>query len=771
MGPTRRTLLRPDTIDLIGPQYDNLDRSEASRTLLICSAPRTASYELCRLLLAAGIGVPHEYFHEGYARTAAARWGIEGDPLHQDNIGGYIQALRKNRTQGGVFAVKVQYWEFDRWLRNVHGEALFRNASIVHLFRPDVARQFKSMRAAMMTGRWDFSSRASRPPQPDTLAEALNSLELILQEDAGWRRLFALLDVAPLFITTDDVVDRPRETVSRIAQLTGVSVNQTRLDQSLAASKPYGRDRKTEQKVGRMVETLRGTAFTSSQPLASPQQEQPEAWQTEPAVAAQILEGSDLFDGEWYCRTYPDVAAAKFDPALHYLIYGAKEGRNPSALFDTNFYLARYPDVARSGLNPLLHFIRWGLAEGRSPRPATPIDPAPRLAEKFYFELSPSPLVHRSVRPIAFYLPQFHAIPENDAWWGEGFTEWTNTRKARPLFDGHRQPRTPTAHLGYYDLSDTETLQKQVAMAKAAGLYGFCFHFYWFAGKTLLEKPLLKILKDATIDLPFCLSWANENWTRQWDGQDDEVLIAQEHSEADTLAFFDHVQKYFEDDRYIRIDGRPVLIIYRPKSIALIETLQRVLRDRAREKGWPDLYLIFGQTFGETDPRDVGFDAAVEFPPQFTQGTVSPVETIPGSAGNIFDYEALALSFCEQPSPPYKKFRGVTLGWDNTARRSDRGNVFHGFSLSAYARWLSHACKAVADDPHLTPNEKFVFINAWNEWGEGTYLEPDTRYGLGYLEATKRALAHRNAGTSRPRISVLVPNHSARRPSSAGSNP
>lgn len=255
---------RPDTIDLIGAEYDVPEVRVAKRTLIICSAPRTGSYELCRLLTAAGVGIAHEYFHPKYSQMAASRWGIEGDPLSEDIIGTYIDTLRRRRTRSGVFATKLQFWQFDRWLRNRHGVALFADASIVHLFRPDVARQFNSMRAAMMTGRWDFSDRASQPPREDNLQNALAMLDLLVAEDAGLRRLFALLGKTPIFVTTEDVVCKPRETVERIAQSMAVKVDGRALDEMIATSASYPRGTEAEKAVKLTAEALRQRAFQAS---------------------------------------------------------------------------------------------------------------------------------------------------------------------------------------------------------------------------------------------------------------------------------------------------------------------------------------------------------------------------------------------------------------------------------------------------------------------------------------------------------------------------
>jgi glycosyltransferase involved in cell wall biosynthesis/peptidoglycan hydrolase CwlO-like protein len=382
------------------------------------------------------------------------------------------------------------------------------------------------------------------------------------------------------------------------------------------------------------------------------------------------------------------------------------------------------------------------------------------VPERHYVDLSSEPVAHTPIKAIAFYLPQFHTIPENDKWWGEGFTEWTNTRKGKPLFDGHHQPRVPL-HLGYYNLENIEVYAQQVQLARKAGLYGFCFYFYWFGGKTLLEKPLLNMLANPQIDQPFCLCWANENWTRRWDGLDDDILIAQHHSEEDAIAFLRYINTYFCDDRYIKIDGKPLLLVYRPSIIPDITHIQEVWRKHATELGWPGIYLVSAQTFGQKDPRDFHFDAAVQFPPQHAAPCAAFHSETPNLAddfeGCVFDYRNVATQFCDSPEVDYKLFRSVTLAWDNSARRGKRATILRNFSLTSYAQWLLTACKATLADHNLTENERLVFINAWNEWGEGTYLEPDTKYGFGYLEATKKALNASSDG--KPRLSVIVPNY------------
>ncbi len=219
-----------------------------------------------------------------------------------------------------------------------------------------------------------------------------------------------------------------------------------------------------------------------------------------------------------------------------------------------------------------------------------------------------------SPKILAYYLPQFHTFSENDEWWGKGFTEWTNVTKAMPVFHGHEQPKLPSS-LGFYDLTNVETMRKQAKLASQYGISGFCFHFYWFGGKRLMEAPLLNWLKTKDIDLQFCLCWANENWSRRWDGADHELLISQSHSEADDVAFINYISQYFQDSRYIRVDGKPVLFVYRIELLPNpAETVNR-WREQAARLGFNDLYLVATNSFGFSDYARYGFDALAQFPP------------------------------------------------------------------------------------------------------------------------------------------------------------
>ena len=355
---------------------------------------------------------------------------------------------------------------------------------------------------------------------------------------------------------------------------------------------------------------------------------------------------------------------------------------------------------------------------------------------------APSAPIVPDVRLVAFYLPQFHPFPENDLWWGKGFTEWTNVGKALPLFDGHYQPHCPI-HFGYYDLRLPDVMEEQARIARQFGIGGFAYYFYWFGGKTLMEAPLRAMLANPAIDMPFCLSWANENWTRRWDGAEQDVLIGQSHSLEDSRNLLRHLSDYFRDPRYIRVNGCPVLMVYRANIIPDMLETTRMWREEARKLGFKGLYLIATQTSGPVDPRPMGFDAAQEFPPL---GFGAPLDMVGISGldgdflGRVHDYRMVVDQALARTIPDYPFYRGAMLSWDNTARKGGRADIFAHFSIAEYRRWLTALCEDARSRLTCTEGERLVFINAWNEWAEGAHLEPDQRYGFAYLQATLDAL-------------------------------
>jgi len=345
-----------------------------------------------------------------------------------------------------------------------------------------------------------------------------------------------------------------------------------------------------------------------------------------------------------------------------------------------------------------------------------------------------------SVRLIAFYLPQFHPIPENDLWWGKGFTEWTNVTRAAPNFSGHEQPQLP-ADLGFYDLRVPEAREEQAHLAREYGVSGFCYYYYWFNGKRLLQRPLDEVVESGKPDFPFCICWANENWSRRWDGRESEVLIAQNHTHSDDLAFIRQLRPLLEDRRYIKIRGRALVLVYRTDLLPDAARTAAIWRDYCRREGLGELFLACVHSFGTVlDPTMVGFDGAVEFPPHERAVVLErqPRMSNRRFKGCVFDYVATSRNFLARPLPEYPFFRTVMPRWDNTARRQDAGDIFVRSTPDAYERWLAEIVEQTRR--FSAPGERLVFINAWNEWAEGNYLEPDQRHGHGYLQATRRAL-------------------------------
>ena len=356
---------------------------------------------------------------------------------------------------------------------------------------------------------------------------------------------------------------------------------------------------------------------------------------------------------------------------------------------------------------------------------------------KMAFETFPS--IEASVKLVAHYLPQFHPFEQNDAWWGKGFTEWTNVTKAERLFESHRQPRLPE-DLGFYDLRLPSVLEEQARIAKNYGLYGFSFYFYWFAGTVLMETPLRQMLNNPNFDLKFCLTWANENWTRRWDGMDDDILIAQEHSPQDSHDFITYVLDYFADPRYITIHGMPVLNIYRANVIPDLNNTVSIWREAVKNAGYPGLYLVAVKTFEMAEIEDGLFDAFVDFPPINVSPKNVAEEIDDRLAGGVYDYADALSEITVRPRSVEKCFGGVMLEWDNTARRGQSAHVFVNYSVLKYKQWLANQCHRVFQNESLDSEEKFVFINAWNEWAEGTYLEPDRDYGFASLKATRSVI-------------------------------
>jgi lipopolysaccharide biosynthesis protein len=350
------------------------------------------------------------------------------------------------------------------------------------------------------------------------------------------------------------------------------------------------------------------------------------------------------------------------------------------------------------------------------------------------------------IKLIAFYLTQFHPVPENDKWWGKGFTEWTNATKAQPLFPGHYQPHLPS-DFGFYDLRVRATRHDQIEVARNYGIGGFCYYYYWFSGKRILHEPLDDMLADNQSRMPFCLCWANENWTRRWDAAEHEILLAQKYEKNDDLDFIKSVAPFMKDKRYIRHNGGPLLLVYRPQHLPDARKSAEVWRKYCKANGLGDLQVFCCFTHSNWDYRQFGFDGGVEFPPHnMVKPSYGPeVNTVSGFKGYIFDLPDVAEMYLERGYEDFNAFRSVFPAWDNTARRNLIGAIGLNGTPENYEYWLSEAIRRTRAD--YPGQERFVFINAWNEWAEGCHLEPDRKHGRAFLEATARAASGQSALT------------------------
>lgn len=367
--------------------------------------------------------------------------------------------------------------------------------------------------------------------------------------------------------------------------------------------------------------------------------------------------------------------------------------------------------------------------------------------EKYYKDFKVYEEQEFDIKAIAFYLPQFHPLPENDLNWGRGFTEWTNVTKASPNFHGHYQPQLPI-DLGFYDLRIVDNIKRQAELARNYGVHGFCFHHYWFDGKGVMRTPIDLLLENKDININFCINWANENWTKTWDGREKDILLKQNHCDQDDLAFIKDSSRYFQDRRYIRVDGKPLLMVYRPSLFPDIKKTVSLWRNWYKENFNEELYLVLTDSFENLNPDTINFDASVNFVPN-----TLPLESIeyilsvlnPDFTGGIVSYDHAIDAIKNQQQPNYKKFRGICPAWDNTPRRQDTAYIVHGSTPEKYKEWLQYIVKDTLE--RFDSQESFIFINAWNEWAEGAHLEPDRKYGYAYLDATREVLTDINRNT------------------------
>jgi glycosyltransferase involved in cell wall biosynthesis len=459
------------------------------------------------------------------------------------------------------------------------------------------------------------------------------------------------------------------------------------------------------------------------------------------------------FDAEFYLATYRDVARAGADAFEHYVTLGWQEGREPGPEFETAYYVKRHMGGTATE-PPLLHWLRHRHEPGVHPRMPEETPTIPREIRRNTrpgdaFEL-PRPLpdgARPRARLLAYYLPQFHAIAENDSWWGTGFTEWTNLARGVPRFAGHYQPRIPR-DLGHYNLggpdAGREVMRRQIATARGGGVGGWIFYWYWFNGHRLLEKPVEAFLADRSLDMPFALMWANENWTRRWDGAANDVLMSQDYRPEEEEALIAELARHFRDPRYIRAAGRPLLMMYRAGLVPEARKAVAAWRKRFRDAHGEDPVFVMAQSFEDEDPRPLGFDAAIEFPPHKLAKRTAPISASldyldPDFTGTVFSFDEVVRASLEEPVPDYPLIKCAVPGWDNDPRKQGSGTVvIHGARPASYEAWLAELVERAVRTPFL--GEPMVCVNAWNEWCEGAYLEPDLHFGAAFLNATARAL-------------------------------
>ncbi|MBC7594088.1 MAG: glycoside hydrolase family 99-like domain-containing protein [Kineosporiaceae bacterium] len=348
-------------------------------------------------------------------------------------------------------------------------------------------------------------------------------------------------------------------------------------------------------------------------------------------------------------------------------------------------------------------------------------------------------------RVIPFYLPQFHRFDENDSWWGTGFTEWSNVAAGAPVFWGHNQPLLP-ADLGFYDLTSDDVRAAQWDLASRAGLDGFMYYYYWFAGKKLMNTPIESLLASDS-PTPFCIMWANENFTRRWDGGEKNILIGQDYDKAPATGFIHDVLPLISDERYLRIDGKPVIAVYRVAQIPDFMDVLAYWRHVAEEAGLGGLHLVTVDV-GETmqgvsgDPSEFGLDAYLGFAPHNMKWTAKDrgnLRVDERFEGNIMSYGAMVAHAEQVLREPVADWRypGVMINFDNTARRQWMPDLWYGSNPYTFRRWLDSALASVADRDF---DQRVVFVNAWNEWAESAVLEPSQRFGSTFLLATRDAL-------------------------------
>lgn len=464
-------------------------------------------------------------------------------------------------------------------------------------------------------------------------------------------------------------------------------------------------------------------------------------------AAGQPVNPNRFFDYAWYEANNPDVVAAGIDAFYHFVHAGADENRLPSEDFSWFLLRERY-HLAGSNSEVFRALMqRWRLLNLDTAAEDSPT--VMLLQDEIRANHRPSDLyeAHAPASPagskrrcdvFAFYLTQYHRVVENDAWWGEGFTEWHNVVRGVPRFSGHYQPRIPSA-LGFYDLEDPRVLPRQVELARQAGIAGFAFYYYHFGEQRLLERPLERFLANPDLDAQFFLIWANETWSRRWDGSEAEVLLEQRYPDRIMGEIAADLVRHAADARYRRIDGRPLFVLYRASALPDPAAWIAAFREACRALG-EDPILYLAQTFEDADPRPYGLDGAMEFPPHKHSRNLPlamPARLFGANpALKVWDYDQFVAAALGDPGTSYPLIRSCFPSWDNDSRRQGASSIIHGSTPERFRRWL----QTLVDRAETGP-DPIVCINAWNEWGEGAYLEPDRHFGYAYLN-TVQAVMH-----------------------------
>jgi len=361
--------------------------------------------------------------------------------------------------------------------------------------------------------------------------------------------------------------------------------------------------------------------------------------------------------------------------------------------------------------------------------------------EKLKFSYTEDEFLKDTARIIAFYLPQFHEVRENSEWWGNGFTDWVNVAKARPHFEGHYQPHIPR-DLGFYDASLETTLEAQVTLAKDYDVYGFCFYWYWFDGKRMLSKPI-DALFNSQINFPYCFCWANDSWARTWDHNPKEMLIEQSYGEGWEKRLVTDFTKYWSDERYIKVDNRPLLLIYRAKQIPDYAISIQKIRDLSQVLLGTNPYILVVDFYDVSSASEFGADGLVEFPPHKfwheSNQNDYPEDIQNNFIGKIISYKKIVIQSAKRNIPKNEKiYRTVMPSWDNTARLGNRSIIIQNTNPHFFKVWLDSVRQYTREN--RTTSENFIFVNAWNEWAEGAHLEPDLKIGNGFLNQVKKSI-------------------------------